>query len=106
MDYEIFLLSRIKESHDASGNNTERIVQGLEVTGTIITSAAIILILVATAFASADIIIIKALGLGPAIAIFIDATVVRALLVPALMQIMGRWNWWAPSLPKRTLPQW
>ena len=106
MDYEIFLLSRIKESYKASGDNSQSVAQGLEITGPIITSAAMILVLVAAAFASADIIIVKALGVGTAIAIFLDASVVRAFLVPALMRIMDRWNWWAPAFLKRVLPEW
>ena len=106
MDYEIFLLSRIKESYKSSQDTWKSVAHGLEVTGPIITNAALILILVAIAFVSADIVIVKALGVGVAIAIFLDATVARAFLVPALMKIMDRWNWWAPSFLKRVLPEW
>ena len=106
MDYEVFLLSRVKEIYDKTGDNTSSVAQGLEATGRVITSAALILVLVAAAFSTSDIIIVKALGLGTAIAIFLDATVVRALLVPALMRIMGDWNWWSPSLLTRLLPGW
>ncbi len=106
MDYEIFLLSRIKEHYDRGRDNTQSVALGLERTGRIITSAALILVLVAASFATGDVLVIKALGVGTAIAIFLDATVVRALLVPALMRIMGDWNWWAPAILRRILPRW
>ncbi len=106
MDYEIFLLSRIKEVYDSTGDNEQSVAQGMEITGPIITSGALILVLVAAAFATADIVIVKALGVGTAIAILLDATVVRAFLVPALMRIMDRWNWWSPQFLKRVIPGW
>ena len=106
MDYEIFLLSRIKENYDRGRGNTLSVALGLERTGRIITSAALILVLVAASFATGDVIVVKALGVGTAIAIFLDAMVVRALLVPALMRIMGDWNWWAPARLARLLPRW
>ncbi|PKB64438.1 MAG: hypothetical protein BZY82_11225 [SAR202 cluster bacterium Io17-Chloro-G3] len=105
MDYEVFLLSRVKEIYDETGNNTESVVLGLEKTGRIITSAALIIIIVAGAFATSEIIVVKAFGVGIVIAVFLDATVVRALLVPALMRIMGDWNWWAPAVIRRVLPK-
>ena len=103
MDYEVFVLSRIKEAYDTCQDNTNAVALGLERTGRIITSAALIIVIVAGSFAFAHIVIIKALGIGIALAILIDATVVRALLVPATMQLLGRWNWWAPRWlqPKR-----
>ena len=103
MDYEVFVLSRIKEAYDTCQDNTHAVALGLERTGRIITSAALIIVIVAGSFAFAHIVIIKALGIGIALAILIDATVVRALLVPATMQLLGRWNWWAPRWlqPKR-----
>ena len=104
MDYEVFLLVRIKEIYDATGDNTASVALGLERTGRIITSAALVLVLVSGSFAFGDIIIIKALGLGIAIAIFLDSTVVRALLVPALMRVLGDLNWWAPGFVKKVLP--
>ena len=104
MDYEVFLLSRVKEIYDETGDNAASVAQGLERTGRVITSAAMILVLVAASFATADIVVVKALGLGTAIAVFLDATVVRALLVPALMRIMGNWNWWSPAFLRRVLP--
>ena len=101
MDYEVFMLSRIKEEYEASGDNTMSIGRGLERTGRIVTSAAMIILLVSGSFALADIIVIKALGIGIALAILLDATIVRALLVPATMQLLGDVNWWTPALLKR-----
>ena len=97
MDYEVFLLSRMKEVWDRTGDNTEAVARGLERSGRIVTSAALIVVVVAGSFAFADIVLIKALGLGVAIAVALDATVVRALLVPATMRLLGHWNWWMPD---------
>ena len=97
MDYEVFLLTRMKEAYDRSGDNTTSIIEGLEHTGRIITSAAVLLIIVTGAFAFTSLIFIKALGLGVAIAVFIDSTLIRAILVPASMNLLGKWNWWAPK---------
>ena len=96
MDYEVFLLSRIKEAYEQGADNATSVAAGLERSGRIITSAALIIVLVSGSFAAADIVLIKALGIGTAVAIFLDATVVRALLVPATMRLLGDWNWWAP----------
>ncbi|HEX5826681.1 MAG TPA: MMPL family transporter [Candidatus Limnocylindrales bacterium] len=96
MDYEVFLLSRMKEVWDRTGDNTEAVARGLERSGRIVSSAALIVVLVAGSFAFADIVLIKALGLGVAIAVALDATIVRALLVPATMRLLGKWNWWVP----------
>ena len=96
MDYEVFLLSRVKEEYDATGDNTASVARGMERSGRVITSAALILVLVASGFATGDILIVKTLGFGTALAIFIDATIVRALLVPSLMRILSDLNWWAP----------
>ena len=101
MDYEVFLLSRMKEVWDKTGDNTEAVARGLERSGRIVTSAALIVVLVAGSFAFADIVLIKALGVGMAIAVALDATVVRALLVPATMRLLGKWNWWMPSTLER-----
>ena len=90
MDYEVFLLSRMKEVWDRTGDNTEAVARGLERSGRIVTSAALIVVLVAGSFAFADIVLIKALGVGMAIAVALDATVVRALLVPATMRLLGQ----------------
>ena len=94
MDYEVFLLSRIKEAHDCGADNATSVAAGLERSGRIITSAAAIVVLVSLSFVAADIVLIKALGLGTAIAVLLDATLVRALLVPATMRLLGKWNWW------------
>jgi RND superfamily putative drug exporter len=103
MDYEVFLLSRMKEVWDRTGDNTEAVARGLERSGRIVSSAALIVVVVAGSFAFADIVLIKALGLGVAIAVALDATVVRALLVPATMRLLGRWNWWVPGRLDRAL---
>jgi trehalose monomycolate/heme transporter len=97
MDYEVFLLSRIREEWDRSGDNTRAVALGLERTGRIITSAAALLIVVIGAFATSGVTFIKMIGVGVAVAILVDATVVRALLVPATMRLLGRVNWWAPA---------
>jgi uncharacterized membrane protein YdfJ with MMPL/SSD domain len=94
MDYEVFLLSRIKEHYDLTGNNRLAVATGLQRTGRLITSAALLLAIVLLSTAASQIIFIKELGLGLALAVIMDATVVRALLVPATMRILGRWNWW------------
>ena len=96
MDYEVFLLSRVQEAHLDGYDNTTAVARGLERSGRIITSAAAIVVLVSFSFVAADIVLIKALGLGTAIAVFLDASLVRALLVPATMRLLGEWNWWAP----------
>ena len=103
MDYEVFLLSRMKEAWDKTGDNTEAVARGLERSGRIVSSAALIVVVVAGSFAFADIVLIKALGLGVAIAVALDATIVRALLVPATMRLLGKWNWWMPSRLDRAL---
>jgi RND superfamily putative drug exporter len=104
MDYEVFLLSRMRESWEATRDNPTAVAHGLERSGRIVTSAALIVIVVAGSFAFADIVLIKALGVGIAIAVALDATVVRALLVPATMRLLGRWNWWLPGRLGRALP--
>ena len=97
MDYEVFLLTRMKEQWDRTGDNQEAVARGLERSGRIVTSAALIVVVVAGSFAFADIVLIKALGIGMALAVALDATVVRALLVPATMRLLGHWNWWLPG---------
>jgi putative drug exporter of the RND superfamily len=96
MDYEVFLLSRIQEAYWQTGDNTKAVALGLQRSGRIITSAALIVIVVSACFASADMILVKALGLGMALAVALDATLVRGLLVPATMRLLGDWNWWLP----------
>jgi RND superfamily putative drug exporter len=94
MDYEVFLLSRMKEAYENGDSNTASVSKGLVSTAGIITSAAAIIIVVTGAFAFTGIILTKAVGLGMAVAVFVDATIIRILLVPATMRILGDWNWW------------
>ncbi|HEY0701045.1 MAG TPA: MMPL family transporter, partial [Micromonospora sp.] len=101
MDYEVFLLSRIKEEYDHSGDNTGAVAAGLERTGRLITAAALLIAIVFLAFASSGITSVKEIGLGMALAVLVDATIIRALLVPAFMRLMGRANWWAPGPLRR-----
>jgi uncharacterized membrane protein YdfJ with MMPL/SSD domain len=95
-DYGVFLLTRIKEAHDKGASNEEAVALGLERTGRIVTFAALLFVIAIGAFATSQIIFIKQLGVGTALAVLIDATIVRALLVPSLMQLLGDRNWWAP----------
>ena len=97
MDYEVLLLSRIQEAYRRTGDNTAAVAEGLAKTAGMITGAAAVMISVFAAFALAEVITIKSIGVGMAIAVFIDATIIRVLLVPAAMRLMGRWNWWAPG---------
>ncbi len=101
MDYEVFLLSRIKEEHDAGRSNVDAVATGLQRSARIITSAALLLAVVFAAFLTSGVTNIKTLGFGVAFAILLDATLVRALLVPALMRLLGERNWWAPQELKR-----
>jgi len=104
MDYEVFLLSRIREEWERTGDNTQAVAIGLQRSGRIITSAALLVVVVAGSFVTADVVLIKALGFGIALAVFLDATVVRALLVPSTMRLLGAWNWWLPAPLYRLLP--
>jgi RND superfamily putative drug exporter len=97
MDYEVLLLSRVREEHERTGNTTQAVAEALESTGRLITGAAAIMAAVFFGFATAGSVIIQAVGIGIGLAVVIDATIVRALLVPATMRLMGRWNWWAPA---------
>lgn len=101
MDYEVFLLSRIKEEYDRTGDNSASVALGLERTGRIVTAAAALLAVTFIAFATSDITFIKLFGLGLALAVLMDATLVRATLVPAFMQLAGDANWWAPGWMRR-----
>jgi RND superfamily putative drug exporter len=100
-DYGVFLLSRIKEARDAGASDRLAVAQGLQRTGRIVTAAAVLFCVAIGAFATSRIIFVKEVGLGTAVAVLIDATIVRALLVPALMELLGRWNWWAPRPLRR-----
>ncbi|HLE79340.1 MAG TPA: MMPL family transporter, partial [Candidatus Limnocylindrales bacterium] len=98
MDYEVLLLSRIQESYRRSGDNTAAVAEGLAKSAAVITGAAMIMVVVFSAFALADVVTIKSIGVGMALAVFLDATVIRILLVPATMRLLGEWNWWAPGI--------
>ncbi|MFP5359966.1 MAG: MMPL family transporter, partial [Actinomycetes bacterium] len=104
MDYEVFLLARVKEYVDAGESNDAAVRKGLQRSGRIITSAAAVIVLVFLGFAMGDLLMIKEVGVGLAFAVVLDATVVRLLLVPATMTLLGDWNWWAPG-PLRRLHQ-
>jgi uncharacterized membrane protein YdfJ with MMPL/SSD domain len=103
-DYGVFLLGRIKELHDAGLGNEEAVALGLQRTGRIVTFAAALMVIAIGCFVTASIIFIKQLGFGVAMAVLIDATIVRALLVPALMRLLGDWNWWLPRPLARLWP--
>jgi RND superfamily putative drug exporter len=104
MDYEVFLLSRMREAWLETGDNQASVAFGLEKTGRIVTSAALIIVVVAGSFAFTSIVITKALGVGLAVAVALDATVIRILMVPAAMRLLGSWNWWIPAWLERRLP--
>ena len=99
MDYEVFLLSRIREEWLLTYNNRWSVARGLAKTGGVITNAALLFVIVCGAFTFTSIIITKEMGLGMAIAVLVDATIIRSLLVPATMRLLGRWNWWMPGRP-------
>jgi RND superfamily putative drug exporter len=100
-DYGVFLLSRIKEAFDSGIPNDRAVAIGLERTGRIVTAAALLFAVAIGAFATSKLVFIKELGLGAALAVLIDATVIRGLLVPSLMELLGKWNWWAPGPLRR-----
>jgi uncharacterized membrane protein YdfJ with MMPL/SSD domain len=104
MDYEVFLLSRIRERYDATGDTKTAVAQGLQASARTITSAALIMVAVFAVFAFTGVPSIKEIGLGLSVAIALDATLVRLVLVPAMMELMGRWNWWLPRPLRRVLP--
>src|SRR5205823_2199279 len=100
-DYGVFLLSRIKEARDGGASDSESVALGLERTGRIVTAAALLFAIAIGAFATSEIIFIKENGIGTALAVLIDASIIRALLVPSLMEMLGKWNWWAPGPLRR-----
>jgi len=104
MDYEVFLLSRVREYRDRGGSDNDAVAFGLARTGRIITTAAILMIIVFLSFGSNRLIPLKELSLGLAVAIFVDATLVRLLLVPAFMRLAGKWNWWLPKWMDKIIP--
>jgi RND superfamily putative drug exporter len=101
MDYEVFLLSRIKEEYDLRGVNDEAVAVGLQRTGRMVTAAALLLALIYIAFATSGVTVVKVLGLGVALAVLVDAFLIRLTLVPAFMRLAGRANWWAPRSIRR-----
>jgi RND superfamily putative drug exporter len=103
MDYEVFILTRIREEYERTGSTSAAVVEGLARTGRLVTSAALILFLAFASLASAPNTDIKVFATGLGIGILLDATLVRALLLPALVALFGRWNWWMPALPARLL---
>jgi len=105
-DYAVFLLSRIKEARDHGASDSESVAIGLERTGRIVTAAALLFAVAMFAFATSKIIFIKENGVGTALAVLIDASIIRALLVPSLMELLGKWNWWAPAPLRRLHDRW
>ncbi len=103
MDYEVFIMARMREEYDRTGSTDDAVIEGIGRTGRLVTCAALILTLAFVSMASAPVTEIKMLATGLAAGILLDATVIRALLVPALVSLMGRWNWWLPTLPARFL---
>jgi len=103
MDYEVFILARMREEYDATGSTDTAVVRGIGRTGRLVTSAALILFLAFVSLASGPETEIKVLATGLAAGILLDATVIRALLVPAVVSLFGRWNWWLPKAPARLL---
>ena len=100
-DYGVFLLSRIKEARDGGASNTEAVAIGLERTGRIVTAAALLFAVAIGAFITSQLVFIKELGFGAALTVLLDASVIRALLVPSLMKLLGSANWWAPAPLRR-----
>ena len=105
MDYEVFLLSRVREDYERTGDAHGSVARGLAASSRVITSAAAIMVLVFLGFATEDGVVVKMIGFGMAVAIFLDATVVRMILVPATMSLLGERNWWLPAWLDRILPQ-
>ena len=105
MDYEVFLLTRIREAWLQTHDNRVSVGTGLTATGSIITSAALIIVIVAGSFALTSVVVTKAVGIGLAVAVAVDATIIRVLLVPAAMRLLGDWNWWIPGWLERVLPR-
>jgi RND superfamily putative drug exporter len=105
MDYEVFLVSRIREEYLKDGDTRRAVADGLAKTARVITAAAAIMVVVFLSFVTSNEVFLKLFGIGLASAIFLDATVVRMVLVPAVMSLLGKWNWWIPSWLERRLPR-
>jgi RND superfamily putative drug exporter len=104
MDYEVFLLSRIRDGWRRTGDNATAVADGLAATGRVLTAAAAIMVCVFGSFVLGDLRVLKVFGLGLAVAVFIDATIVRSVLVPATMELLGKANWWFPARLDRIVP--
>jgi RND superfamily putative drug exporter len=96
MDYQVFLLSRIRERYDETGDTTDAVTFGVSSTARIITGAALIIVAVFAGFAAGELVMFQQMGFGVAIALLIDATIIRSVLLPAVMHLLGRWNWYLP----------
>jgi RND superfamily putative drug exporter len=105
MDYEVFLLSAVREQYDRTGDNATAVAEGLASTARVITAAALIMVFVFGSFVVSDLRALKLIGLGLAVAVAIDATVVRVVLVPATMELLGDANWWLPRWLQRLIPK-
>jgi putative drug exporter of the RND superfamily len=105
MDYEVFLLSRVREEYLKRRDNEAAVVEGISATARVITSAALIMISVFAAFILSDDVVVQMFGLGLATAVLVDATIIRVVLVPATMKLLGDWNWWLPKWLDRLLPR-
>jgi RND superfamily putative drug exporter len=103
MDYEVFMLSRMREAYDETGDTKKAVALGLARTGKLVTSASLVLMFAFFVLSTGPGLDIKQFGIGLAAGIVFDATVIRALLVPALMRLLGRWNWWMPAMAARVL---
>jgi RND superfamily putative drug exporter len=97
MDYQVFLLSRIKERYDATRSTTDAVIYGVSSTARLITGAALIIVAVFLGFAMGDLVMFQQMGFGVAVALLIDATIIRSVLLPAAMRLLGRWNWYLPA---------
>jgi RND superfamily putative drug exporter len=105
MDYEVFLLARVQEAHLSGLDTREAMRVALERTASVITSAALIMLIVFAAFITGEVVANKVIGLGLSVAVLLDATIVRLVLVPAVMVLAGRWNWWLPGMLRRIVPR-
>jgi uncharacterized membrane protein YdfJ with MMPL/SSD domain len=105
MDYHVFILSRIREAFDGGMSTAEAVEHGIKSTASVVTSAALVMVAVFSIFATLSVVDIKQLGVGLAVAVLIDATIVRAVLLPATMKLLGDWNWWLPRPLARLVPQ-
>jgi RND superfamily putative drug exporter len=104
MDYEVFLLSRMREEWLRTRDNRKAVALGLEKTGGVITNAALLFVIVTGAFTFTRLLVTKEMGLGMTLAVLVDATIIRSLLVPATMRLLGKWNWWFPGRKLSTDP--